>query len=346
MIRYCQEYWDDVRNVLKCIPNIEKLSNTSILITGATGLICSAVVELLFSLNENGANIKLFLAGRNKERIEKRFYQFKEGKDFTYVKYDATVPSELEAEAEYIIHGACNANPAAYREQPVETMLSNLTGLNCLLSLAVRKATKRVLYISSSEVYGDISEKKPYCETDYGYLDILNMRASYPSSKRAAETMCVSYNSEFDLDTVIVRPGHIYGPSITQTDTRATAEFTRNAVLREDIVMKSLGTQLRSYCFSLDCASAILTVLINGKTCNAYNISNKDSICTISDVAKAMASRIGKRVIFQNATTNEKLGFNLMSSSSLNSEKLEQLGWKAQFTLEEGVDRTIKYYMI
>lgn len=345
MIKYCNEYWYDVRNVLKCVPNIEKLSSKRILITGATGLICSAVVELLFSLNKNGANIKLFLAGRNKERVEKRFYQFTEGKDFFFVKYDATAVSELDVEVDYIIHGACNANPEAYRLQPVETMLSNLVGLNCLLSLAVKKKAKRVLYISSSEVYGRISEIRPYCEEDYGYVNILNIRASYPSSKRAAETMCISYNSEFDLDTVIVRPGHIYGPSITQTDMRATAEFTRNVVSGRNIVMKSVGTQLRSYCFSLDCASAILTVLIEGKTCNAYNISNKDSICTIRDIAETMANREGKKIIFQDATANERLGFNLMSNSSLNSRKIEQLGWRAIFTLEEGVAKTIEYYM-
>lgn len=346
MIKYCDEYWDDVERAIKCIPDVEKLRGKRILITGATGLIGSAVVELLFSLNKNGAGIKVILAGRNKKRVEDRFYKFTEGADFTFIEYDATVSSELDVEVDYIIHGACNANPEAYRSQPVETMLSNLVGLNSLLSLAVRKKTERVLYISSSEVYGNIAERRPYCENDYGYVDILNMRASYPSSKRAAETMCVSYNSEFDLDIVIARPGHIYGPSITQTDTRATAEFTRNAALGQDIVMKSLGNQLRSYCFSLDCASAILTVLIKGKTCNAYNISNKNSICTISDIAEAMAGSVGRKVIFQEATKNEKAGFNLMSNSSLNSEKIEQLGWKAIFPLKDGVNRTIKYYTI
>lgn len=345
MIRYCNEYWQDVKNVVLNIPNIEYLREKSILITGATGLICSAVTELLFYLNSNGFHMKIYLAGRNKKRIEERFYEFKEGTDYLFIEYDATKTMDIDLNADYIIHGASNANPAIFTEQPVETMLCNLIGLNNLLSLAVEKKYKRVLYISSSEIYGNISEVRPYRETDYGFIDILNMRASYPSSKRAAETMCISYNTEFDLDTVIVRPGHIYGPSITKTDSRASAEFTRNAVSGEDIIMKSEGRQLRSYCYSLDCASAILTVLINGEKNNAYNISNKNSVCTISDIADALANCVGKKVIFMNPTHKEQQGYNLMSNSSLDSQKLEQLGWQAMFPLIEGTERTIKYYI-
>lgn len=126
-------------------------------------------------------------------------------------------------------------------------------------------------------------------------MDILNQRASYPSAKRASETLCIAYGIEYGVDTVIVRPGHIYGPSITESDSRASAQFTRNVVAGKDIVMKSAGTQVRSYCYTLDCASAVLTVLLNGQTGNAYNISNKNSICTISDIAQFLHVQWGGR---------------------------------------------------
>jgi nucleoside-diphosphate-sugar epimerase len=185
---------------------------------------------------------------------------------------------------------------------------------------------------------------EPFFENDYGFLDILNQRASYPSSKRAAETLCVAYSLEHGLDTVIVRPGHIYGPAVIPSDNRATAQFTRNAVKGEDIVMKSAGSQLRSYCYSLDCASAILAVLLNGEKENAYNISNPDSIITISAIAKELANAAGRNLTFENPADAEAKGYNLMSNSSLDSKKLEALGWQAEFSPAEGAKRCIEYY--
>lgn len=345
MINYCEKYWEDVDAVIDCIPNVSRLFGKSILITGATGMICSCVVEILVRLNRKfGGNIAIILAGRNRERMQKRFYTLAEGEDYTFVFYDATRKQSLDVRADYIIHGASNANPAIYTKEPVETMLANIVGLNDLLSLAASIGTSRLLYISSSEVYGNIDEVRAYRETDYGYVDILKSRACYPSAKRAAETLCVAYGEEYGLDTVIVRPGHIYGPSISASDSRASAQFTRNAAARENILMKSAGTQLRSYCYSLDCASAILAVLVNGQKGNAYNISNRDSIATISDIAKALADACGTQVTFENASEQEKKGFNLMSNSSLNAEKLEQLGWKAVFDLNQGARKTIQFY--
>lgn len=344
-MKYLDGYWQDVERVLPHIKGIDALYGKSVLITGGTGLICSGVVDILHYLNKkDGAGIKILLAGRSEERTAKRFYNMKAGADYRFIKYDATVSTELDEQADYIIHGASNANPAAYVAQPVETMEANFVGLNNLLKLAVKKNAKRVLYLSSSEVYGQKDSMDPYFENDYGFLDILNQRASYPSSKRAAETLCVAYSLEYNLDTVIVRPGHIYGPAVIPSDNRATAQFTRNAINGEDIVMKSAGSQLRSYCYSLDCASAILAVLLNGERENAYNISNPDSIITISAIAKAIASAAGKNLTFENPADAEAKGYNLMSNSSLDSKKLEALGWKAEFSPDEGAKRCIDYY--
>ncbi|MCI9191615.1 MAG: NAD-dependent epimerase/dehydratase family protein [Lachnospiraceae bacterium] len=342
-MKYSERYWEDVDRVIGCIPNIKKLYDSSILITGATGMICSCVAEVLFRLNTRKAGINLYLAGRSRERMAKRFYVFQEDKDYVFVEYDATKDMQIDVNPDYIIHGAGNANPVIYTKQPVETMLGNIVGLNSLLRLAVAKETKRVLYISSSEVYGNKSENCPYEERDYGVIDILNPRACYPSAKRAAETLSVSYSAEYGLDTVIVRPGHIYGPTITRKDTRASAQFTWKAVDGQDIIMKSPGTQMRSYCYTLDCASAILTVLLEGVRTEAYNISNKESVVSIREMAETFA-RYGKaKIIFENASDAESRGFNLMSNSSLSAEKLEQIGWRACFNFEEGIKRTIDY---
>ena len=159
-------------------------------------------------------------------------------------------------------------------------------------------------------------------------MDILNPRACYPSSKRAAETMCATYQEEYGVDFVVVRPGHIYGPTITESDSRASAQFTRLAVKGKDIVMKSAGTQLRSYTYTLDCASAIIAVLTCGGMGEAYNISNSNSIVTIREFAECMTEISGVKLIFEQSSNKEKRSYNLMDNSSLNSEKLESLGWR------------------
>jgi nucleoside-diphosphate-sugar epimerase len=146
---------------------------------------------------------------------------------------------------------------------------------------------------------------------------------------------------EYGVETVIVRPGHIYGPQCIASDNRAASEFARSAAAHRDIIMKSKGTQLRSYCYSLDCASAILTVLIVGVAGNAYNISNKNSVVTISDLAKECARAGQVELIYEEPSEHEKKSFNLMPTSALNAKKLEELGWKALFDLREGIERTV-----
>lgn len=333
---------EDIDRILEIIPGILTLKHHSIFITGASGMICSTVAELLFRLNETqNTEIKLYLAGRSRERIQKRFESFKEGWDYFFIQYDATKDMLPSLSVDYIIHGASNASPDQIRTQPVETMLANFIGLNRLLEMALETRAKRLLYISSSEVYGRKSSNAPFEESDYGYIDILNPRSAYPSAKRATETLCSAYGAEYGVDTVIIRPGHIYGPTIRDTDDRASAQFTRAAVQGKNIVMKSAGNQLRSYCYTLDCASAILTVLLNGKAGEAYNISNHNAIVSIREVAEVLAQKAGTDVEFCDPSDEEKKGYNFMENSALDARKLEKLGWCGMFDLSKGIERTI-----
>lgn len=344
-MKYCEEYNKDLIRVIENIPEAESLFGKSILITGATGLIGSGVTDLLHCLNTvKNAGIRILIAARNRRRVAERFYEMEEGRDYTFVQYDALLPVETNEHADFVIHGACNASPAAYVSEPVEIMESNITGIGNLLKYAADEKSQRVLYISSSEVYGQKTDGKPYSEEDYAFLDILNPRAPYPSSKRAAETLCVAYGLEYGVDSVIVRPGHIYGPAVTPSDNKATAQFTRNAVAGEPIVMKSAGTQLRSYTYFLDCASAILTVLIKGENGKAYNISNPDSVITISQIASCIAKAAGMQIKYEDPSALEAAGYNLMSNSSLDAGRLIALGWKPQFSPEEGAEKCVKFY--
>ena len=342
-MKYTEVYWEDVALAVNNIPQVEKLFKSKIFITGVTGMLCSSVADLLLWLNrERGADIQLIFAGRDRESLCNRFLGFEEKKDFVFYHYDATNEHIDSFSVDYIIHGAGNGDPKNIAKYPVEIMSANFIGLHILLSLAQKENAKRVLYISSSEVYGKKIGTEPYREDDYGFLDILNPRACYPNSKRAAETLCVAYGAEYGVDTVIVRPGHIYGPTIKLNDSRASAQFINAAAQGKDIVMKSAGTQYRSYCYTLDCASAVLTALLHGKQGEAYNISNRDSIVSIRDIAEAVAKEADVKVVFEHATDQEMKSYNLMDNSSLNSSKLEKLGWKAEFGIEAGVRRTMQ----
>lgn len=336
MLKYTNEYISDLKRIKKVIPNIEKIENKKIFVTGASGLICSAIVDFLLELN-----VYVYAASRNEEKIKVRFQNRMNYSNFNFIQYDASKLLETNEEFDYIIHGASNADPESIISQPVETMIANMIGTKNLLEYC-KEHFSRLLYISSSEIYGKKESVEPYSENDFGFLDILNPRACYPSSKRAAETLCVSYGKEYGIDTVIVRPGHVYGPTCGDKDSRASSQFPRDVKAGKDIVMKSTGSQIRSYCYVLDCVSAIITVLLNGKSGEAYNISNRNSIVQICEMAQCFAQVSGQKVIFKAATTSEKSKYNLMENSSLNGKKLEALGWFGLFDMEEGARKTLE----
>lgn len=331
---YTKRYLDDLRAVSATVP--EGLAGQKVLVTGAGGLICSALVDLLMEL---GATV--YAAGRSPERLRARFSHWEGNGQLHFLPYDAMEPFVCPVGFDYLIHGASNANPSAYSQQPVQTMLGNFIGMQQILEHARKSGGKRVLYVSSSEVYGKKEGSEPYHEAEYGFVDILNPRACYPSSKRAAETLCAAYFAQYGVDTVIVRPGHVYGPTATAGDTRVSSQFPRDVLAGKDIVMKSAGSQLRSYCYVLDCVSAMVMVLLKGQSGKAYNISNRDSLVTIRQMAEGFATAAGRKILFENPSDLEAKNFNLMDNSALDASSLEALGWRGMFDLQTGVEATL-----
>lgn len=321
--------------------NFSKLENKSIFITGCNGLICSCLVDVIWKINiEKKLNIKLILATRNIEKTKNRFL-FWNNKNISLVLYDATKPIIEKYNYDYFILGASNASPDLFMKEPVETMNSNIFGTNEILK-SIHNPNAKILYISSSEVYGLNSSGNPLKETDYGFIDILNHRSSYGISKRASETLCISYINEYNKDIIIARPGHIYGPTASKNDKRVSSSFMYDSQEGKNIILKSKGNQLRSYTYCLDCASALLIILLFGITGEAYNISNPNSICTIADMAKAFAMEANTKLLFELPKEDESKAFNPMLNSSLNSNKLENLNWKSLFSQEEGFSHSIK----
>ena len=341
----CSPTWQaDVARAAATLPELDRLAGKRVMITGAAGLICSSVADILFHYNDTHAEkIQLIAAGRWMEEMTGRFGPKTERPDFTFAVYDAArTDNELHMAVDYIIHGASNASPDMVMKEPVETILSNVLGIHGLLRLAKDSGAKRVLYISSSEVYGRKESAGAFKEGEYGFIDQLNPRNSYSVGKRAAENMCASFAAEYGVESVIVRPGHIYGPTASIHDARVSSAFAWAAARGEDLVMKSDGSQLRSYCHSLDCATAMLKVLLCGENGSAYNISNPDSIITIAEMAELLAEAGGVTLTRAEATAEEKQRFNPMQNSSLDSAGLERLGWHGCFDAREGLTHTVR----
>ena len=332
--------------VISHIPNLEALKNKRILITGATGMIGSAVAELLFRQNrKSDYNVDIYLGGRNEEGLSQRFTDFTGM--YTYVHYEANgehINYTFLDGLDYIIHCAGYGDPKFISEKPVDIIMNNVCGTNILLNLANMYKAK-LLFVSSGEIYGkNIEADGRYIENAYGYVDVLNPRASYPNAKRLAESLCISHAKQYGTEVVIARSCHIYGPSIKDSDSRASAAFTREAISGNDIVMKSAGSQVRSYCYTLDCAGALLTILINGNGSEAYNISNINSIASIRELAETLAMEAGVNLIFENPSDSDRKSYNLMDNSVLDASKLESLGWTGVFDLNAGIRNTLKYY--
>ena len=332
-------YLEDIRELYKDSIAWEFLKGCNILITGATGLIGSCLVDIL--MNHPDKDWKVYAMGRNEERANRRFHQYLQDKDFIFIKGDIEKPLQTDVPFHYIIHAASNASPNFFVNNPVEIIKANIYGVANLMEYGMKHQMKRFLYVSSGEVYGN-NDIDAFSESDYGYVDILNPRACYPSAKRAAETMAICYGKEYGMDVVIARPCHTYGPYFTEEDNRVYAQFIRNVINGEDIFMKSAGLQYRSWCYVVDCAAALLLLLCKGKSGEAYNIADCNSNVTIKELAEIVAKEGGRQVISKEPTKEEIEGFTVIKKAVFDTSKLASLGWKVQRSLQENIRHAIE----
>lgn len=323
-------YSQDILNIFQADLPWDKLAGSNILVTGATGLIGGCLVDAL--MMNPMKDYHVFASGRNEERAKKRFVSFINDPAFHFLQHDVLEPLLGDVTFHYIIHAASNASPNFFAQKPVEIIKSNIIGVVNLMEYGLQHGMKRFLYVSSGEVYGE-GDGRVFTEEYSGYVNCATPRACYPSSKRATETLCVSYAAEYGADVVIARPCHTYGPHFTEQDNRVYAQFIRNVLRGEDIVMKSTGEQFRSWCYVVDCVSALLHILLKGEKSEVYNIADSNSNISIKELAETIASIGGKRVIIAMPDNEEKRGFNIVSKSLFDTEKLKKLGWQIKGSL-------------
>lgn len=328
---------DDIQQIASLPLPWEHLENCNILVTGATGLIGSTLVEALLARKQH---YNIYATGRNEERAQRQLSHIWNDPRLHFLQYDVTSPLLADVDFHYIIHAASDASPAAFANTPVEVMKANFMGVCNLLDYGRHHGLRRMLYVSSGEVYGE-GDGRVFTEDYSGYVNPTKARSCYPQSKRASETLCASYAAEYGIETVIARPCHTYGPGFTPADNRVYAQFIRNVLQGNDIVMKSDGSQFRSWCYVADCASALLYILLKGMSGEAYNIADEQSNISIRQLAEMVAEIAHRKVVIELPSNVEAAGFNVVTKSVYDTTKLQALGWIIKGSMQEKMQRTI-----
>lgn len=329
--------------------SLEKLKNSSVLITGASGMLASYLVHFFMYLNEKEKyQIKVTALVRNEKKAWKKFEQYRNNKNFIMKVQDVCIPFSIDDSLDFIIHAAGNASPYFILNDPTGIIAANTTGTVNVLEVARKAGVKKVLYTSTREVYGKMPEgRTEIFEDTFGTLDPTEIRACYPESKRMAETILQSYFYQYHVPFTTVRIAHSYGPGmIIDDDGRVMADFISDIVHERNIILKSTGDAERAFCYITDAVSGMLFALLNGDNGEAYNIANEKEPLPIREVAELLTELYpekGLRVVFD---IPEKMsaGYSKMGRVRLNTEKLESKGWNCKVSLREGLMRTVESF--
>ena len=385
-----QLYREELNRTIEHVVGIDDLGGSTVMITGASGEVGGFLIDVLMQMNASTlARVSVIACGRDVEKLRQRFAHWIHGDDakmLTFKHYDMLndISDDMsELKSDYIIHAAGNAYPSAFVNNPEETVKGNVLGTARLMDFAAKHKCKKFLYVSSGEVYsvedkikdtfsGKIEEllgqtrgsgkeievvAESLCELVLQNVREFGPRSSYPLSKVAAETLCMSEVTDgtccengdpsseapqAQIACVVARLCHTFGPGAKETDDRAHAEFARKAADGEEIVLNSAGSQLRSYNYIVDSASGILSVLLKGENHEAYDICSPGNTVTIRELAGLFANAGGNEIIVKEPDEKQKALQSPISKQVLDSGKLEALGWSKAYELEDAVKNYVK----
>lgn len=320
------------------------LDGKSILITGATGMIASVIIDMLMKRNRDcHQNIRIYAISRNERKARERFGTYWDHSGFTWLSHDVNNPLPELGHMDYIMHAASNTHPRAYASDPIGTITANVQGTYHLLDYAAGHDCERFLFFSSVEIYGENrGDTDKFNEEYLGYIDCNTMRAGYPEGKRLGEALCNAFASQKGQDFIIGRFSRVYGPTMSDQDSKAVAQFIKKAAAGEDIVLKSDGNQFYSYTYVVDAASAALCLLLKGESRSAVNVVDMASDITLRELAELLAKEAGTKVVFELPNKAEQAGYSTATRALLDGTRLEQLGWRAYTPIREGLPKTLQ----
>ncbi len=323
-----------------------KLQNKTVMFTGAGGFIAYYLILALLARNDLfGDNIRVIALVRNEEKARAKYGRLLGRDDISLCVQSVSNPI-IADRADYVIHAASQASNIQFETDPVGTINANLIGTANVLDYAKSSNAQSTLIVSSLKVYGTLhTGRAKILESDIGYLDITSYKNCYAVGKRASETLAASYSQQYGMDVKIVRPSYIYGASSLEDD-RVWAQFIANVVKKENILLKSNGSANRSFCYVTDTVTAMLCVLLGGKSLYPYNISNPKSDTTIRGFAKTACEVFPERSItlsFVNPEDEKEPVVSPLAPTPeiLDNSSLVELGWKPTVDLREGIKRSV-----
>lgn len=313
------------------------LMKENYLLTGATGLIGSALLRKLVA---EGSSVTCPI--RNKEKAKGLF----DGDVYNKVQWIEmpleTYLKDMEDGFDYIIHCASPTASKYFVSNPVETLSFNIATTTAIMEYAKNHSVKGVLFLSSLESYGTVTEGDTLIDEDYqGYVNPLEVRSSYNIAKRTCECLCHAYSQEYNVPVKVVRLTQIISSKVAQEDMRVYAQFARSAAREEDIILHTEGTSARQYLYIDDAVEALITVLLKGRSGEVYNVANEDTYISVREMAEFVQKNFNPehKVVIQK---RDDMGYAPVTKLRLSTQKLRDLGWSPRYGLYEMYDALIK----
>lgn len=341
---------NDIDEILSESLDWNAFAGKSVLVTGANGMLPAYIVYALLGLNETllkNNKLKVYANVRNYEKAKDKFSLFLNRDDFELIVKDVVEFIDFNKHIDIVIHAASQASPKYYGIDPVGTLKANTIGTMNMLELAKKNNCERFLFISSGEVYGVLDGTIPVIDEKYtGNVDITNVRSCYAESKRMGETMCVSYARQYGIHVNMIRLAHTYGPGCALDDGRVFADFVRNVINGEDIVVNSDGSAKRCFMYVTDMIKGLFYVLLKAESCESFNVSSMEET-SIKDLATMLCSFYPEKHIkayFAMVKDDKAYMKSKSTSIVLANKKLSDLGWKQTVAVNDGFRRMIESY--
>ena len=333
---------EDIRMLADQYGGAGELRGKRIMVTGATGLIGACMVRLLLTLNRAyGAGIGIAAVVRDRAKAIAMFGEADDMLRYDVCDFTADSCFDPDFRADYIVHLAGPTASRFFVDFPVETLLTIVGGTRKVLDYARRAGVKSVVFASSLEVYGIVTDDKcGLTESMPGSFDPSDPRSSYPAAKLAAETMCRAYAEEYGVPVCIARLAQTFGAGVGAEDNRVFAQFARSVVSKSDIKLHTSGTLSRCYCYTTDVVDALLCLLLKGNDGEIYNVANEDTYTSVMEMAKMVCDTFmpGSSPVIE---LRQGMGYSPTTKLRLSAAKLRQLGWKPRYDLKAMFARLI-----
>ncbi len=300
------------------------------LVTGGAGFLGSHLIDRLMNDDQDVICLDNYFTG-SKSNVSQWFNHNR----FELIRHDVTEPIRLEVDR--IWHLACPASPVHYQFNPIKTAKTSFLGTYNMLGLA-RRVGARLLFASTSEVYGD-PEIHPQPETYRGSVNPIGPRSCYDEGKRIAETLCFDYQRMHDVEIRVMRIFNTYGPRMHPDDGRVISNFIVQALQAKPITLYGDGSQTRSFCYVDDLIEGMIR-LMGSDTSGPVNLGNS-SECSIKDLARIIKDRINPKLEFINKPLPQDDPFQRQPVIDIAKR---HLNWEATTSLEEGLDKTIDWF--